>query len=87
MMDTTRIIFRGHVQGVFFRATAKECADSLDIKGYARNLSDGDVEVQAQGPKEKIIRLEQHLLKEFLCHIVKKDTLSHETFPDFKILR
>lgn len=87
MTETTRILFRGRIQGVFFRATAKEIADSLDIKGYARNLADGDVELFVQGPKENIEKLEQQLLKAFFCQITKKETLSSEALSDFKILR
>ncbi|MDN3505578.1 MAG: acylphosphatase [Rhabdochlamydiaceae bacterium] len=40
-----RIIFSGMVQGVFFRATTKKYAQSLHINGYAKNLSNGNVEV------------------------------------------
>ncbi|WP_097461894.1 acylphosphatase [Mangrovitalea sediminis] len=39
----------GRVQGVFFRASACERALELDIRGYARNLYDGRVEVLACG--------------------------------------
>ena len=87
MTETIQIIFRGRVQGVFFRATAKQYADELDIKGYAHNLSDGDVELLAQGPLKNIEKLEQELLKAFLCHIAKKETVSREIFSRFDILR
>lgn len=39
----------GRVQGVFYRATAARRARELDIKGYAKNLPDGRVEVLACG--------------------------------------
>ncbi len=41
----------GRVQGVFFRATARERARALGLRGYARNLPDGRVEVLACGPE------------------------------------
>ena len=43
------IIIRGKVQGVFFRATSKAVADQLGVKGYARNLEDGTVAIEAEG--------------------------------------
>ncbi|HET8839871.1 MAG TPA: acylphosphatase [Ktedonobacteraceae bacterium] len=42
---------RGEVQGVGFRYFVVERALSLGLRGYARNLSDGGVEVLAQGPR------------------------------------
>ena len=45
------------VQGVFFRANTKKVAESLGLKGYARNMDDGNVEVIAEGPEEKIMEL------------------------------
>ena len=37
------------MQGVFYRATAAARAQELRIRGYARNLADGRVEVLACG--------------------------------------
>lgn len=44
----------GSVQGVFFRATAKEQADALGVKGWAKNCSDGSVEIHAEGMDDAI---------------------------------
>lgn len=44
----------GEVQGVSFRFHAKKEADSLDLTGYAKNLSDGSVEILIQGPRQKL---------------------------------
>ena len=41
----TILIVSGTVQGVFFRAKTKEHADQLGLKGYAKNLPDGTVEI------------------------------------------
>jgi len=40
----------GRVQGVYFRASARQQAVRLGVNGYARNLPDGRVEVLMIGP-------------------------------------
>lgn len=45
-------IFYGRVQGVFFRATARDIAKRMGIKGTVRNLQDGSVEIVAEATKE-----------------------------------
>jgi len=42
-----RCYVSGRVQGVFFRASARQRAIELGCAGYARNLPDGRVEVLA----------------------------------------
>jgi acylphosphatase len=44
----------GRVQGVFFRATAKEVASSLGLCGFVRNEQDGSVYIEAEGEIEKL---------------------------------
>lgn len=51
-MKTIRLTIKGKVQGVFYRATAKEVADDLGIKGWVRNLPDRNVEIRATGSEE-----------------------------------
>ncbi len=42
-------VVSGRVQGVGFRAFVRRHAADLGIRGYARNLADGRVEVLAMG--------------------------------------
>jgi acylphosphatase len=49
-----RWIFRGRVQGVGFRATARCLASGFAISGYVQNLPDGCVEVVACGRTSEI---------------------------------
>lgn len=53
-MKRIHLIISGHVQGVGFRYFCLEQAQHLGISGFARNMPDGSVEVEAQGPKEKL---------------------------------
>ena len=48
-MSAARFVVSGKVQGVFFRASTREQALELDLRGYAKNLPDGRVEVLAAG--------------------------------------
>jgi acylphosphatase len=51
----------GRVQGVFFRAFVADVAARMGLAGYARNLPDGPVQVEAEGDREKLQQLSQHL--------------------------
>ncbi|MEO7558579.1 MAG: acylphosphatase [Gammaproteobacteria bacterium] len=51
----------GHVQGVFFRASARQKALSLGLTGWARNHADGRVEVLACGDAAKLSMLHEWL--------------------------
>ena len=61
----TRICVRchvaGRVQGVFFRASTRDVAMPLGIKGHAINLEDGTVEVRACGDDAAVEQLKEWL--------------------------
>ncbi len=48
------IIFNGRVQGVGFRFTAHNIASRYRLVGWVRNLSDGTVEMVAQGNADDV---------------------------------
>jgi acylphosphatase len=58
-----RCYVAGRVQGVFYRASTRHEAQQLGIKGYAKNLHDGRVEVVACGSVEAIDALQSWLRK------------------------
>ena len=49
-----RVVVRGRVQGVFFRAETAERARSLRIGGWVRNAPDGTVEAVFEGEQERV---------------------------------
>lgn len=52
MAECLKCYVAGRVQGVFFRASAREQAQRLGVSGYAKNLRDGRVEVLMCGEVE-----------------------------------
>jgi acylphosphatase len=61
-MIALRLVVRGRVQGVGFRASTQRIGTQLDLDGWVKNLPDGSVEIHVQGPAE---RVEQFLI---WCH-------------------
>ncbi|AKH16217.1 acylphosphatase [Deinococcus grandis] len=50
-------LITGTVQGVGYRRYVQRYARDLNLAGYAENLSDGRVEVVAEGHKDDLARL------------------------------
>lgn len=51
------VFVRGSVQGVGFRWWTRSRALELGLAGFARNTADGRVEVVAEGPEPRLVRL------------------------------
>lgn len=49
-----RLLVAGRVQGVGFRYFARTQAQSRGLAGFARNLDDGRVEVDVEGPPQAV---------------------------------
>jgi acylphosphatase len=60
-VSAARFLVGGRVQGVWFRAATREQALRLQLRGFARNLADGGVEVVAVGGDAALAELEQWL--------------------------
>ena len=56
-LERWRLLIHGRVQGVGFRASCNRRALDLGLRGWVRNLRDGCVEVQAEGPPLAISEL------------------------------
>ena len=55
------IFISGKVQGVGFRAFIRREAAVLNLKGWAKNLVDGRVEVVLQGEKNQVAQMIEKL--------------------------
>lgn len=61
MRIARRFLISGRVQGVGFRFFAREAAQVENLSGWVRNLTDGRVEVLADGDRESVDRFERRL--------------------------
>lgn len=57
-MNAARFLVSGEVQGVGFRWFVARHSRQLGLRGCARNLPDGRVEVVVAGPNESLQQLE-----------------------------
>jgi len=53
-MNSLQVFYEGNVQGVGFRWSIRHIANGFDITGWVRNLSDGRVELQANGEDNEV---------------------------------
>ena len=60
-MPAARFLVHGRVQGVGFRWFVWREAERLGLRGRARNLADGSVEVVADGPEKALEELARAL--------------------------
>ncbi len=89
-MKTVRLIIKGKVQGVFFRASAKEVADELGIKGTVCNLPDESVEIIATGNETQLYQFMEWTKKgppSAEVENVLTEELPTKEFHDFSIVR
>lgn len=53
-MKHVNIRVTGRVQGVYFRASAREVAINLKLRGFVRNEPDGTVYIEAEGDDQAL---------------------------------
>jgi len=86
-----QILYSGNVQGVGFRYTAKSVANGFELTGTVRNLSDGRVELLAEGSKEELEAFRQAVRDSGLDHFIRNEDVSwsesRDEFRGFEIVR
>ena len=63
------VFYTGRVQGVGFRFTVRSLAADYAVTGYVRNLSDGRVELVAEGPADEVAGLLDDVRRTFSRYI------------------
>ncbi|TVR81215.1 MAG: acylphosphatase [Saprospirales bacterium] len=89
-MKTIEVKVFGKVQGVWFRASAKEQADKKGLSGYVMNLPDGSVNAIVSGQTEALDELLEWFQRgssEARVSEVKVRELPYEPFDGFEIRR
>ena len=90
-MDQTakHVLFRGHVQGVGFRYTARQIAQQYNVAGFVRNLPDGTVEMFLQGPDRDIdncLREIQDSFTGYLRAMQVEEAVYTPRYTDFRVV-
>jgi len=85
-----KVVFKGNVQGVFFRQHVKKYADKYNVCGYVKNLKDGSVELLAIADKKTLDKLIDEIKKNpgfgSIDTIEKKYFKNFEKLEDFQII-
>ena len=89
-MPTVHLIVKGKVQGVFYRASAREKARELGLTGWIKNTPEGNVELTASGMAEEIREFTEWCRKgpenAIVTHVESIET-AEERFHGFSIIR
>lgn len=56
-MKRVRILIEGKLQGANFRYHTQQEAQKLGLAGFVRNLSDGRIEIDAQGDEASVDKM------------------------------
>jgi acylphosphatase len=86
-----KILYSGRVQGVGFRYTAQKAAAGFEITGSVRNLSDGNVELIAEGARAELEAFRDAIRNEGLAGFIRDETITwsdaQNEFRNFEIVR
>jgi len=75
-----RLEIHGRVQGVWFRASARDEALGIGVSGWVRNLANGHVEVTVEGDRSAVERLVAWCRKGPRGASVSKIEMKEETY-------
>ena len=67
------VCYSGHVQGIGFRYTARVLANGFEVAGTVRNLSDGRVELVAEGERSELEEYCKAIQDSELGHFIRQE--------------
>lgn len=71
-----RILYSGAVQGVGFRYSVKSTANGFEATGFVRNLTDGRVELVAEGDPAELEAFRVAIRDSGMDHFIRKEEVS-----------
>ncbi len=71
-----QVLYTGNVQGVGFRYSVKAAATGFEVTGTVRNLSDGRVELIAEGEKQELEAFRQAIRDSGLEHFIRDENVT-----------
>ena len=86
--ERRQVYYRGHVQGVGFRYTARQIAQPFAVSGYVRNLPDGRVELVAEGEPGELDRFLAEIessMRGYICGTETRQIAATGEFESFEI--
>jgi acylphosphatase len=79
------VFFSGRVQGVFFRAHTRDCAQSLGLTGWVKNAPDGRVEAIFEGDEAAVEdAINWCSTKQPFADVSSKEVLMSKAIGEFK---
>lgn len=85
------VLYTGRVQGVGFRYTTKVVACGFDVTGTVRNLSDGRVELFAEGERAELEEFRKAIQDSEVGRFVRNEAVAwseaKNEFRGFEIVR
>ena len=90
MLRNVSLTVKGRVQGVFYRASAKQKADELGVSGWVKNLPDGSVYIEVEGTEEQLDAMHawcQEGPPRADVYVVERINGELKNYKDFRIVR
>lgn len=77
------VFFSGDVQGVGFRFATQAIASRFQVRGFVRNLTDGRVELVAEGSEQELDAFQQTIEDQLRGHIHHMDCTQGQATGEF----
>jgi acylphosphatase len=89
MVQARSYRIRGRVQGVGYRYFAQQIALRLGVRGWVRNMANGDVEAHAEAEREVLERFRAELERgpsfSRVSEVIEEDALADGRSTSFEI--